>query len=105
MIPVQRNKDGSIGARSKVASTQQFEGLERFAREKARQLGRGILKGRIAPAPYKRKKETACDYCRYRDVCGFDPRHPSFAYRTLHDRDAAQLWKAIMSTGEDKDDR
>lgn len=105
VIPVQRNKDGSVGGRSKVATTDQFEGLERFAREKARQLGREILQGKIAASPYKRKQSTACDYCGFRDVCGFDPRHPSFAYRTIRDRDDAQLWQAIMSTGEDKDDR
>ena len=105
MIPVERNGKGTLGKRSKVASTQQFEGLERFAREKARQLGRGILRGQIDAAPFKQKQSTACDYCSYRDVCGFDPRHPSFAYRTIRKRDPAQLWQAIMSTGEDRDDR
>lgn len=105
VIPVQRTSKGAVGNRSKVATTEQFEGLGRFAREKARQLGRGILQGQIAAAPYKRKQSTACDYCEYRAVCGFDPRLPSFAYRTIRKQEDAQIWQSIMSSGEDKDDR
>lgn len=39
---------------------------------------RGILSGKIAPDPYVRQNETACDRCRFSEICGFvkemDPR-------------------------------
>ena len=37
---------------------------------------RAILGGDISASPYRlkaKKEQTACTYCEYRDVCGFDP--------------------------------
>ena len=39
--------------------------------------------GEIKAAPYEMGRETGCDYCAYRDICGFDLRIAGCAYRRL----------------------
>jgi ATP-dependent helicase/nuclease subunit B len=41
--------------------------------ENLRRLGSDIFSGKIAPDPYRKGSETACDYCDYASVCRFDP--------------------------------
>jgi ATP-dependent helicase/nuclease subunit B len=38
-----------------------------------RRFGSGILSGKVAPDPYRRGIETACQNCDYASVCRFDP--------------------------------
>lgn len=45
-----------------------MEALMRLSMERAQQLTEEILTGRIAPSPLG----NACDYCRYRRICGQD---------------------------------
>ena len=33
--------------------------------------------------PYKRGQESGCDYCPYRQVCGFDVKIPGYEYRDI----------------------
>ena len=45
--------------------------------------------------PYQMKKRTACDYCEYRGVCGFDERIPGYHFRNLSLFDGEELWKRM----------
>lgn len=81
MLPVAFNKDGSLSKASKALTTEQFEYLEQFVREKTGQLGCEIMDGKIAVNPYASGQKTACDYCAYRGICGFSPKEN--AYRKL----------------------
>ncbi|MDO4317141.1 MAG: PD-(D/E)XK nuclease family protein [Lachnospiraceae bacterium] len=40
-----------------------------------------ILRGEIEPHPYRNGQRSACEYCPYRSVCGFDASLPSCTYR------------------------
>ena len=46
--------------------------------ERLRHFGKEIFSGEIAPAPYRKGRETACDHCDYASVCRFDPWTQSF---------------------------
>ena len=49
-----------------------------------------ILGGDISASPYRlkaKKEQTACTYCEYRDVCGFDPDIEGYAYRDIGPED------------------
>ena len=95
VIPVGRKADGSWTAASSVANTQQLQELSGFVQKKLERLGKEILGGKIQAKPYKRKKNTACDYCAYSDLCGFDRKIPGNAYRQLQELPKKEMWKKI----------
>lgn len=78
ILPVSYNKDGSLSKNSKAVSTEQFEQLESFVKEKTRQLGKEIMDGKISVNPYGTVQKTACDYCAYHGICGFSPKESSY---------------------------
>ncbi len=39
--------------------------------------------GEVSASPYEMGETTGCDYCPYRDICGFDPRLEGCSYRRL----------------------
>ena len=55
----------------------------RYTREKERSLKDEMYAGEIGAAPYELGGDTGCDYCAYRDICGFDLRISGCAYRRL----------------------
>ena len=42
-----------------------------------------ILAGNIDIKPYKSGTETACDYCSYKGICGFDTDIKGFGYKRI----------------------
>lgn len=78
ILPISYNKDGSLAKISKAVSTEQFEQLEKFVKEKTAQLGAEIINGKISVNPYGTAQKTACDYCAYHGICGFSPKESSF---------------------------
>ena len=46
-------------------------------------LGRRRLSGEISVNPYEMKGNTACTWCGYRSICGFDERMNGCSYRKL----------------------
>ncbi len=49
-----------------------FEKLLTVAADTIGRLAEDIHHGRIAPAPYQWRKETACKYCDFKSMCRFD---------------------------------
>lgn len=78
ILPISYNKDGSLSKTSKAVSTEQFEQLESFVKNKTAQLGAEIMDGKILVNPYGAGQKTACDYCAYKGICGFSPKEASF---------------------------
>ncbi len=83
VVPVERKKDGSFSARSSVMGAADFKAVSAFVDQKIRQAGRQILDGRIALDPYVQGNKSACDYCPYQKVCGFDKKIEGFTLREL----------------------
>ncbi len=103
VIPVAM-KDGLIQEHySSVASSRHFEALKRYVREKVREDGREILDGKTQAEPYKQGNKTACDYCPYHGVCGFDLKVSGYRFRRFPSLKPAQVWEQIME-GEDEDE-
>lgn len=95
VIPVGRKADGTWSATSSVADTEQLSELSEFVQRKLETLGKEILEGEIQVNPYRRKKSSACDYCIYADLCGFDRKIPGAGYRQLRELDGKEIWKRI----------
>ena len=83
VIPVTKNKDGSLSKQSSVLSEEKLRLLTAYADGKAKQLGTEILRGNVEILPYEMDKRTGCDYCPYHGICGFDERIPGYKYRKI----------------------
>lgn len=101
VIPV-AIKDGYVQeSRSSVASTRRFEDLRHFVNRKLKAAGRDILEGAVDLKPYKQGGRTACDYCPYHAVCGFDTKTAGFGYRRLKGLKPEEIWAELESEGEE----
>lgn len=98
MLPVEIKKDGTLSARSRAVGEGQFAALNAYAGEKAIRIGREILEGHVELNPYKRKDKTACSYCSYSSVCGFDERLPGCGYRQLAAMEDEEIWTEVFKT-------
>lgn len=94
-VPVSYKKDGTFTASSSVATREQLEALGKYVKEKIVSYGNEIQKGNISIAPYREEKKTACDYCEYRGVCGFDPAFAGNRYRMVRKADKKRIWEDI----------
>ena len=83
VIPITKNKDGSLSKQSSVLSEEQLQVIAKYADAKAKELGSEILSGKADIAPYEMENHTGCDYCPYHGVCGFDERIPGYRYRKI----------------------
>jgi ATP-dependent helicase/nuclease subunit B len=96
ILPVAFNKDGSLSKYSSAASTNHFEMLGKYADRKIKEIGTKILDGSIEIAPYEYGNRTACDYCNYKGICGFDLKSPGYEYRRLKQFSDDDIWEKIM---------
>ena len=107
LIPVGRNKDGSLSRYSKTLEPDDFDSFLAYTREKEKELGEQITDGQVQAAPYELNGQTGCDYCAYRDICGFDPRLDGYSYKSLVKltrEEVVGLMRKIKETGgEDTD--
>jgi len=72
--PYGKDEQFKTGARThdRLGSSAFAELLTR-AVDNLKRLGTEIYSGAIAPAPFRKGSETACDFCDYASVCRFDP--------------------------------
>lgn len=81
--------------KSSVANEKRFEALSSYVGKKLKGMGREILDGRIAVAPYKKGTMTSCDYCPYKSVCGFDTKTEGYGYRRFKKLKPEEVWEEV----------
>lgn len=96
IIPVSFNKDGSLSRYSSTASTDNFKLLGRFADKKIKELGSEILDGNVSISPYENNKRTACDYCTFKGICGFDIKTKGYEFRRLKQFKDEEIWEKLL---------
>ena len=95
VVPVERKKDGSYSARSGILGAEDLQTVSDYVSRKIKEIGREILDGRIAARPCKQGTDTACDYCSFRTVCGFDGRVEGYGYRKLEELSGEEALKRM----------
>ena len=85
IVPVERKKDGSFSASSSIISSEDYKIVSEFVNHRIRKSGREILDGNIAVNPCEQGGRSACAWCDYKAVCGFDERIPGYEMRILPD--------------------
>ncbi len=102
VIPVAL-KDGLVQEyKSSVAGGDRFEHLSEFVGRSLRTMGEEIMDGNTAINPYKQGTRTACDYCPYHSICGFDLKTPGYGYRKFRPMKAEQIWAKIEEGNEEE---
>ena len=82
VIPVTRASKGGYTAASRLMDGEKFRQLVDEAGKALCETAVHILDGDVSAQPAViDKKRTACDYCPYREACGFDPRIPGYSFR------------------------
>lgn len=95
VIPV-AVKDGYVQeAKSSVAGQKRFDALCRYVGSRLKRSGQSILKGENGLLPYKDGDRTACDYCPYHAVCGFDTKTAGYGFRRLRSMKPEEVWQEI----------
>ena len=95
MIPVVLKDEAVVESKSSVANRERFRYLQKFVREKLKTAGKEILEGEIGREPYKYGSRTACDYCPYHPVCGFDKKTSGYDYRKWRNKKTEEIWEEI----------
>jgi ATP-dependent helicase/nuclease subunit B len=84
VIPLELKKSGELStARSHVATTEEFELLQRYVRLQIRQSSQAIYDGDVCVNPYRNGTDCSCNFCPYASVCGIDGRIPGYGFRHL----------------------
>lgn len=81
VIPVELKKSGELGARSSVASTEEFDILREYVNHSIIRTGNAIYDGNVSIAPFTDGTMSGCDYCPYKAVCGFDVKIEGYEER------------------------
>ncbi len=95
ILPVRMKKDGELSAASSAGTEEQMRELSRHVQRKLSEYGKRILDGDISLKPYEMGDETACSFCKFHEVCGFDRRLPGCEKRRLHPMEREEVWEAI----------
>ena len=73
-MPISRLKSGAYSKASKVVTTKQLRSVGHYVTERMKKMGSEMIKGNIEIAPYKLGERSACDYCEFHGICGFDTK-------------------------------
>ena len=76
-------KSGEVAARAAAYTPAEMQSLLDHAKHKAAELADGIRAGDISVAPAEMKGWSACQWCEYSAVCGYDPAMPHCTKRVL----------------------
>lgn len=93
-LPV-KVRDGKLIPGEQTVSEQRFAALRRYVRSRIRQAGEAILRGDVRALPLEEGGGTACEYCPYSAVCGFDGKISGYQFRRNRKRSAAEVWEEM----------
>ena len=92
---LQRKKDASIKEHARLLSAVELSQLLSFAVRRTGEIAGELISGRVAAAPVRMGKSTACAYCEYRSVCRFDARLPGCRVREVKKRSKQDFFEEL----------
>lgn len=92
---LQRKKDASLKEHARLLNAEEMQKLLSFAVKRTGEIAAELISGRIAAAPVKMGRATACAYCDYRSVCRFDARLPGCRVRDVKKRTKQEFFEGL----------
>ncbi len=73
IIPAYLDKEGNLSPKkSSMATKEEFDKLQSYVINTIKEISEEILNGNIELKPYYKKPKTPCEYCSYKNMCGFN---------------------------------
>ena len=104
VIPVVLKGESIQESKSSVASIKRFDALRTFVKQKLKTMGQDILQGDVEVNPYQQGTRTACDYCLYHSVCGFDKKTNGYEFRKFKNLKSEEIWAEIEPEQDEKEE-
>ena len=84
IINARLSKNGNVDKRkTDDIDYKNFRLLQRYVYRTIKQIGQEIYNGRIDINPYNKIKGNACEYCKYKSICDFNPKYQNNKYRYI----------------------
>lgn len=77
IIPAYIDKDGNLSKnKPSILEKEDFKALQNKIEKVIKQISQEIISGNVAPKPvyFYKNKRTACEFCSYKTICGFDSK-------------------------------
>ncbi len=94
-------KDGDVKKSAGALDAGALDALMRYARSMAEEIAGQIEQGEISPNPAQLDAWTACAWCDYREICGFDPAMPGHRARKVRKLTQDALVEEAMGRGNE----
>ena len=102
LLPVQC-KNGEVEEKGAGVSGEKLDALLFFAKKEIVEGAKRIKEGEKGISPIRKEGDiTACSYCPYHSICGFDEDIPNFRYRTMDSRKDEELWEEILRKAKEE---
>ena len=94
LIPAYMDKDGNLSPKkSNILSKEEFTKLQDFVNKTIKEIADEILNGNIELRPYYKNKKTPCEYCAYKNICGFNAGIFKEKYRYVNAKTKEDFFK------------
>lgn len=101
LITAVLKKDGTPATARGGMDRGQLELLLRYTRHQMKNLGHRIVSGQVAVRPIRYKAETACRYCDFKPVCGFEAGVGGGRYNSLRPLKPVEVWPLMSGVLEE----
>ena len=96
IIPAYIDKTGNLSSKkSSIATEEEFIKIQKYINKTIKEISNEILKGNIELKPYYKNKKTPCEYCSYKNICGFNSGICKKNYKFINKLDKEEFLSRI----------
>ena len=92
----------SVGSTAATLSEDNFNRLIERVKSKITQMTQDIEKGHIEINPFMKGQKSACTFCKFKGVCGFDTKDFDNKYRQLHHTTEDEIVRVWSTEGKEE---
>ena len=96
VIPAYMDKSKMLSPKkSSIATKEEFEKLQKYVINTIKEISEEILSGNIRLNPYYKNKKTPCEYCSYKNVCGFNSGLYKTEYNFINKKQKEDIFEKL----------
>lgn len=100
-LPVRTKADGALYASDALATEENITRMRTYLKELVTEFKDEIRSGNAKANPYRYQKESACDYCKFKQICSFGSLNGK-EERNLRKTEADKIWETIGQKNKNK---
>ena len=96
IVPAAITQSGTVNEKwTNGVNKEQFKILQDYIDKTIKDISKEILSGKIDLKPYNKKGKTACEYCSYKSICGFNTKQNGNQYNYIDKKSKDDLIKMM----------